>query len=155
MPFIVRWPGHVAAGEVNKSTVLSAVDWLPTVCAAASVRLPDGYAPDGENMLPALLRKDVQRTKPIFWDWRGKETPKDCWPRAALRVGGRNVKRVEVRVEAVKGFEDRLVRVIQPPSSSLARQRVTCIRLRWVASAMVSRDGQQVPDLSAWLWSVQ
>ncbi|MEJ7596013.1 MAG: sulfatase-like hydrolase/transferase, partial [Planctomycetaceae bacterium] len=87
LPFIVRWPGRVPAGKVNKSTVLSAVDLLPTVCAAASVSLPDGYAPDGVNMLPALLGKDVQRTKSIFWDWRGKDTPKDCWPRGAVRDG--------------------------------------------------------------------
>ncbi len=32
VPFIARWPGTVPAGRVNDSTVLSGVDWLPTVC---------------------------------------------------------------------------------------------------------------------------
>ncbi len=87
LPFIVRWPGHVPVGQVNRITALSAVDLLPTVCAAVGVSLPDGYQPDGENMLPALLGKEVQRTKPVFWDWRGKDTPRDCWPRWAVRDG--------------------------------------------------------------------
>ena len=87
LPFIVRWPGHVPAGQVNKMTALSSVDLLPTLCAAADVALPDSFKPDGENMLPALLGKEVARTKPIFWDWRGKDTPRDCWPRWAVRDG--------------------------------------------------------------------
>jgi N-acetylgalactosamine-6-sulfatase len=87
LPFIVRWPGHVPAGNVNKTTSVASVDLLPTMCAAVGVRLPDGYKPDGENMLPALLGGENQRTKPIFWDWRGKDTPADCWPRWAVRDG--------------------------------------------------------------------
>jgi N-acetylgalactosamine-6-sulfatase len=87
LPFIVRWPGVVPAGKVNPTTVLAAVDLLPTLCAAVGVKLPAGYQPDGENMLPALRGQAVTRTKPIFWDWRGKDTPADCWPRWAVRDG--------------------------------------------------------------------
>ena len=87
LPFIVRWPGHVPAGKINRTTSLASVDFLPTICAAAGVKLPENYQPDGENMLPALLGGESQRTKPIFWDWRGKDTPADCWPRWAVRDG--------------------------------------------------------------------
>ncbi len=87
LPFIVRWPGHIAPGVVNKTTSVAAVDLLPTVCAAANVSLPASFKPDGENMLPALLGKEVTRTQPIFWDWRGRDVPKDCWPRWAVRDG--------------------------------------------------------------------
>lgn len=86
LPFIVRWPGHVPAGKVNKTTSLASVDLLPTVCAVAGVSLPASYRPDGENMLAALLGGDQQRTSPLFWDWRGRDTPKD-WPRWAVRSG--------------------------------------------------------------------
>lgn len=85
LPFIVRWPGHVPAGEINKTTPVASVDLLPTICAAANVKLPSNYQPDGENMLPALLGEARQRTTPLFWDWRGKDTPRDCWPRWAVR----------------------------------------------------------------------
>ena len=86
-PFIVRWPGHVPAGAINKTTSVASVDLLPTISSAAGVKLPDDFQPDGENMLPALLGETRQRTTPLFWDWRGKDTPRDCWPRWAVRDG--------------------------------------------------------------------
>ena len=87
MPFIVRWPGNIPAGKVNKTIVLASVDLLPTLCAAANVKVQSNVQPDGENMLRALLGEDRQRTMPLFWDWRGKDTPRDCWPRWAVRDG--------------------------------------------------------------------
>ena len=40
VPFIVRWPGHTPAGAKNDTTVFTAVDLLPTLCAAAGVSCP-------------------------------------------------------------------------------------------------------------------
>ncbi|MBA7675810.1 hypothetical protein ES703_84048 [subsurface metagenome] len=70
VPFIVRWPGHVPSGRVDNTTVIAGVDWLPTVCSLADVRLPDDLNPDGEDMSTALLDKSKQRTKLLMWEWR-------------------------------------------------------------------------------------
>jgi arylsulfatase A-like enzyme len=86
-PFIVRWPGHTPVGQVDKHTVFTAVDLLPTLCAAAGVSLPAGYKPDGENLLPALTGQEMQRTKPIFWEWQGTAKEPDWWPRLSVREG--------------------------------------------------------------------
>jgi N-acetylgalactosamine-6-sulfatase len=86
-PFIVRWPGHAPAGAKDESTVIAAVDLLPTLCAAAGVDLPDGYEPDGENLLPAFEGKRMSRIKPVFWEWRGTAAEPDWWPRLAVRDG--------------------------------------------------------------------
>lgn len=85
--FIVRWPGQVPAGRVDKVTRLSATDLLPTVCAATGVKLPDGYKGDGESMLAAFKGAEVKRTKPIFWDWTGTERPPTNWARWAIHDG--------------------------------------------------------------------
>jgi N-acetylgalactosamine-6-sulfatase len=89
VPFLVRWPGHTPAGVKNEKTVLSAVDLLPTLCAAAGVKLPDDYKGDGENLLDAFSGKEIARTRPIFWEWRGPKTGPgpDYWPRLAVREG--------------------------------------------------------------------
>jgi arylsulfatase A-like enzyme len=87
LPFIVRWPGRTPAGAVNKTTVFTAVDLLPTLCAVAGVSVPRDYRPDGENLLAALEGKEVTRTRPIFWEWRGNANPPDWWPRLAVRDG--------------------------------------------------------------------
>ena len=46
VPAIVRWPGHVPAGRVDKKSVWAAVDWLPTVCRLAGASIGD-HQPDG------------------------------------------------------------------------------------------------------------
>ena len=92
-PFIVRWPGHAPAGVKNEKTVMTGVDLLPTLCAAAGVKLPDDYKGDGENLLDAFNGKAAIRTRPIFWEWRGPKTQitggsdksPNYWPRLAVR----------------------------------------------------------------------
>lgn len=87
VPFIVRWPGRAPAGAKNDTTVITAVDLLPTLCAAAKVELPAGYRGDGEDLLPAFSGQPVSRKRPIFWEWRGNATEPDYWPRLAVREG--------------------------------------------------------------------
>jgi len=101
-PFIVRWPGHTPAGVTNNITVFTAVDLLPTLCAAAAVELPADFQGDGENLLPALQGKTITRTRPIFWEWRGTKPEPDWWPWFAVRDGDwkllmtEDAKRVEL-----------------------------------------------------------
>ncbi len=70
LPFIVRWPGHTPAGKVDDASVLAGVDWLPTVCSLAGVKLPDDLNPDGQDMSQALLGEPKERSKPLMWEWR-------------------------------------------------------------------------------------
>ena len=92
VPFIVRWPGHTPAGAKNDTTVFTAVDLLPTLCAAAGVKLPADYHGDGENLLAAFEGKAITRTRPIFWEWLGNED------RARLVAAARRARwRLETR----------------------------------------------------------
>lgn len=74
LPFIAHWPGHVPAARVDDSTVLHAVDVLPTLVAMAGAKLPEGYAGDGEDLSAALLGRSMVRTKPLFWEYGRNET---------------------------------------------------------------------------------
>lgn len=69
-PFIIRWPGRVPAGLVDNTTVLSGVDFLPSVCRLAGVAAPEGLQQDGEDMSPALLGKPRERRKSLLWERR-------------------------------------------------------------------------------------
>ncbi len=70
MPFIVRWTSRTPAGKVDDKNIVAGVDWLPTVCSLAGVRLPAGLNPDGEDMSQAILGKPQARSKPLMWEWR-------------------------------------------------------------------------------------
>ena len=74
MPFIAWGPGVIPAGAVDDETVICAVDFFPTICELADVRLPDGYEPDGQNILPALRGEPIRRSKPLFWEYGRNET---------------------------------------------------------------------------------
>jgi N-acetylgalactosamine-6-sulfatase len=92
VPFIVRWPEHVAAGKVENQSVLSAVDLLPTFCELAGKELPEEFEPDGESFISIFKNIPFKRTKPLFWDWRfplisDQLFSTTCWPENAVRSG--------------------------------------------------------------------
>ncbi|MCC7062066.1 MAG: arylsulfatase [Planctomycetes bacterium] len=56
VPFVVRWPGHVAAGE--SAALVSQVDLLHSLAHLVGQPIAEGDAPDSQNQLDALLGKD-------------------------------------------------------------------------------------------------
>lgn len=52
-PYIIKWPGHIPAGQIYASPV-STLDILPTLAAATRVSLPASKQLDGVNLLPYL-----------------------------------------------------------------------------------------------------
>ena len=84
VPFIARWPGRIAAGKTDKSSIFSAVDLLPTFCEIAGVKLPGTYQPDGVSQVGTLKGKGQPlREKPLFWKmvapWPARKTKPDHW----------------------------------------------------------------------------
>jgi arylsulfatase A-like enzyme len=74
LPFIVRWPGHVPAGNVDKTSVIHAVDMFPTLAAIAGAGTPKAYQSDGLDLSSVLLGKPTERTKALFWEYGRNET---------------------------------------------------------------------------------
>ncbi|TWU35801.1 Arylsulfatase [Novipirellula aureliae] len=62
VPFIVRWPGQVAAGATS-SELTSLTDVMATVAEINDTVLPNDSAEDSFSILPALL--ESERDKPI------------------------------------------------------------------------------------------
>lgn len=87
VPFLVRWPGTVAAGTVNKTTALATVDLLPTFIELANAKLPENYKPDGESIVASFKGKDFNRKKPIYWQWLFSSNRISFWPSAAIEEG--------------------------------------------------------------------
>lgn len=75
-PLIVRWPGVVPADVVNDATVVSAVDFFPTLSALAQVKLPSGVKFDGEDLSAVFRGGKRPRAKPLFWEYGRKLAPK-------------------------------------------------------------------------------
>jgi N-acetylgalactosamine-6-sulfatase len=65
-PFIIRWPGHVPAGRVDENSVVSGIDWLPTLCHLTGIAINSADF-DGENVSDAWLGGTHTRMKPLLW----------------------------------------------------------------------------------------
>tara|TARA_B110000037_G_C17108940_1_gene501029 strand:- start:823 stop:2205 length:1383 start_codon:yes stop_codon:yes gene_type:complete len=89
VPFIARWPGNIAAGAIDDSSLISAVDLLPTFCEVAGAKLARGYQADGVSQVATLKGKPVpERNKPLFWkfnsSWPAQKSKPDHWVSYAI-----------------------------------------------------------------------
>ena len=81
VPFIARWPGKIPSGRVDKKSILSAVDLLPTFCDVAGVVLPNDYQPDGISQINALMGNGMtMREKPLVWKFNSPWPPQTSRP---------------------------------------------------------------------------
>jgi N-acetylgalactosamine-6-sulfatase len=65
-PLIVRWQGKIPENIVNSSSIVSGIDYLPTICNLAGIDYEDeGF--EGEDMSKVILGEKGQRTTPLFW----------------------------------------------------------------------------------------
>ena len=95
LPFIVRWPGVTPAGATDETTVIGAVDMLPTLCNIGGVEAPKEVALDGIDRSVALKGKPLAaRERPLMWEYGRNEEffgypkqPRDRSPQLAIRDG--------------------------------------------------------------------
>ncbi|NNC87381.1 MAG: sulfatase [Akkermansiaceae bacterium] len=64
VPFMMRWPGKIAAGSVCEQPV-SSLDLLPTALAAAGADIPDHL--DGVDLAPVLAGGKDLPTRTFYW----------------------------------------------------------------------------------------
>ncbi len=92
-PLIVRWPGKVPAGRVDDTSILSAIDYLPTLAALAGVPTPKDARLDGIDASQAWLGTPLLRERPLFWEYARnamflRPPVKSDWsPNVAIREG--------------------------------------------------------------------
>ncbi|MBO0861552.1 MAG: sulfatase-like hydrolase/transferase [Chloracidobacterium sp.] len=72
IPFIISWPGHAPAGQVDHRTV-SSLDIFPTAVAAARGKLPSDRPYDGIDLMPYLTGKRSGAPNPVLY-WRAGPT---------------------------------------------------------------------------------
>ncbi len=65
VPLIVQWPGHSVSGVVSQD-LIDFSDFLPTLCAASGVELPEGHLTDGRSFLPQILGEQGTPRKWIY-----------------------------------------------------------------------------------------
>lgn len=86
IPFIVRWPGQVPANHVNTTSVLSGLDWLPTLCTLTNTP----YKPsefEGLNVADIWRGSDRNPSRTLFWKVGGEAALREPWKLHLTRQG--------------------------------------------------------------------
>jgi arylsulfatase A-like enzyme len=86
-PMILRWKGKIPAGRVDEKSVVTGIDYFPSVAKIAGIKLR-GLHLDGEDRSGVFMGKPSGRKKPVFWGYPqdikpGK--PSDVSPLLAMR----------------------------------------------------------------------
>ena len=63
VPLIANWPGHTPSGKVNDD-LIDSTDFLPTLCTAAGIKVPESLKIDGHSFYPQVLG---EKGKPREW----------------------------------------------------------------------------------------
>ena len=66
IPFIVRWPGKVAVDAVNDSSILSGLDFLPTLCHLTGTPYEKDLF-EGHDVSDIWLGKDRIPERVLYW----------------------------------------------------------------------------------------
>ncbi|MCA9049257.1 MAG: sulfatase-like hydrolase/transferase, partial [Planctomycetaceae bacterium] len=82
VPCLMRWPEVLAPGKVTSQPAIT-MDLSATFVAAAGAAFPDGYKPDGINLLPLLTAKDAPNIERQFC-WRIQRSNRKM---RAIRLG--------------------------------------------------------------------
>ncbi len=83
VPAVVSWPAEIPGGR-EISAPLSTHDFLPTLLAATTVSRSHLRPLDGENVLPILQGKALQRKSLLFFDYPARESS-GTWEAGATR----------------------------------------------------------------------
>ena len=91
-PMIAYWPKVIKEKNKISNTPLHLIDLMSTFVDVAEVEYPSTYnnetihPMDGISFLPILQGEEVQRTKPLFWQWQhGKAVRDGDWKLVAYK----------------------------------------------------------------------
>ncbi|EDM26998.1 putative exported uslfatase [Lentisphaera araneosa HTCC2155] len=73
VPLLIRWPGKITPGSVNKSVVISN-DFFPTFLELAGLPLMPEAHLDGKSMMPLLKGKTLGK-RTLYWHFPHRGTP--------------------------------------------------------------------------------
>ncbi|NUQ63540.1 MAG: sulfatase-like hydrolase/transferase [Pirellulales bacterium] len=164
-PFVVRWPRKIRGGVFDETSVVGAVDFLPTLCALTGVKLPPDAELDGEDVSDILLGGQTRpRKKPLFWEWRSTiaGNPEFTPPPIAVRDGPWKLltNRDRSRVELYNVPDDPAETNSLAAANPEVVERLARLALQWKATlppgeeqplprAKAKAQGKPAPDRAA------
>lgn len=72
VPLIINWPNRIGAGQTSDQ-VMTSMDFMPTLLAAAGAAPLSPKDSDGANLLPQILGDSPVVSRTLFWRYKANE----------------------------------------------------------------------------------
>lgn len=75
-PFVAYWPDGIKRTGEFSDQLAHFIDIMPTVVELSGATYPENHhntkivPMQGISLVPALMSKDIERDKPVFWQWK-------------------------------------------------------------------------------------
>lgn len=147
IPFLVRWPGRIAAGSESDLPVYFP-DFLPTAAAIAGIEPKVPQSLDGINLLPELTgTQRLPRERKMYWEWNKNHFA----PYEVFMQAHRDGKWKILRNDVSKDWElyDLEADVSESNNLAAAHPEVVTRMAAWVTANRVDPPEQVEPDKPA------
>lgn len=74
IPFIIRWPEKIKSHRVDEVSIVSLLDWLPTIASILKVDVTP-FKIDGIDLSEVLFENEEKESRELYWRKFGKEYP--------------------------------------------------------------------------------
>lgn len=128
VPLIVNWRGQVRPGVSDQ--VMTSMDFLPTLLAAAGGPALTPDETDGANLLPQLLGQAPARPRTLFWRFKANE-------QAAVRDGDWKYLRL--------GGKEHLFNIVADPRERAELKEVHPDHFAALKAKYAAWDGEMLP----------
>lgn len=81
LPLLIRWPAKIKPGQVDSTTIVSALDFLPSFAKITDSKIPQIKVLDGQDISKAWLGSAVKRNKPVIWEYGRNDTTAFSFPK--------------------------------------------------------------------------
>jgi len=81
LPLLIRWPAKIKSGQIDSTTIVSALDFLPSIAKITNAKIAQPKVLDGEDLSKAWLGKSKLRKHPIIWEYGRNDTTAFSFPK--------------------------------------------------------------------------
>ncbi len=81
LPLLIRWPDRIKAGLIDSTSILSALDFLPSLAKIVNAEIVDFKDLDGQDVHEAWLGKAIIRKNPLLWEYGRNDTTAFSFPK--------------------------------------------------------------------------
>ena len=142
VPFVIRWPGRIAAGRVSNE-IVHEMDIVPTLCRLCGASVPTDRVIDGVDQSGFLLGRDDVSARDGFVVYVGREIFGVKWKNWKMMT--RELEKGNDPIRSYNGPNFYNL-IVDPKEENAVAYRIENFWVRWPISEVLKKHHQSLKD---------